>query len=107
MKCKIRKNDFVQVLKGKDKGKKGRIIKVFPQERKVLVEGVNFVKKHTKPKSIDRQGGIIQMEKPIAIANVIFFCLKCSKPSRVGIKYLENGSKFRFCKKCNEVIESK
>jgi len=107
MKCKIRKNDFVQAIKGKDKGKKGRVIKVFPQERKVLIEGVNFVKKHTRPKSVDKQGGIIQMEKPVAIANVIFFCLKCSKPSRIGIKYLEDGSKFRFCKKCNEVIESK
>ena len=107
MKSKIRKNDFVHVIQGKDKGKKGRVIRALPREQKVLVEGVNFVKKHTKPKSIDQQGGIIQMEKPISVSNVMFFCMKCSKPSKIGIKYLEDGSKFRFCKKCKEIIESK
>ncbi len=107
MKFKIRKGDFVQVIKGKDKGKKGRVIKVFPKEARVLVEGVNFVKKHVRPRKIDQQGGIIQMEKPISISNVMLFCLKCSKPTRVGIKFLDDGSKVRYCKKCGEIIETK
>ncbi|MGC8976063.1 MAG: 50S ribosomal protein L24 [Candidatus Ratteibacteria bacterium] len=107
MKYKLKKGDIVQVIKGKDRGKKGRIIKIFREEGKVLVEGVNFVKKHTRPKKVDATGGIIQIEKPISISNVNFFCLKCSKPTRLGIKFLEDGSKVRFCKKCNEIVEEK
>lgn len=102
---KIKRGDFVQVIKGKDRGKKGRVLKVFPKEGRVLVEGINFVKKHVRPKKIDQQGGIIQMEAPISISNVMLFCLKCSKPTRVGIKFLEDGSKVRYCKKCGEIIE--
>jgi large subunit ribosomal protein L24 len=107
MKFKLKKGDFVQVIKGKDKGKKGRILKIFYKENRVLVEGINFVKKHTRPKAVDRQGGIIQVEKPISISNVNFFCLKCSKPTRLGIKFLEDGSKVRYCKKCKEIVEEK
>lgn len=107
MKCRIKKGDFVEVIKGKDRGKKGRVIKVFPEERKILVEGINFVRKHTRPKAIDRQGGIIQMEKPISYSNVMFFCMKCSKPTRLGIKILQDKTKARYCKKCNEIVEVK
>jgi len=107
MKFKLKKGDFVQVIKGKDKGKKGRILKIFYKENRVLVEGINFVKKHTRPKAVDRQGGIIQVEKPISISNVNFFCLKCSKPTRLGIKFLEDNSKVRYCKKCKEIVEEK
>ncbi|MCM8803919.1 MAG: 50S ribosomal protein L24 [Candidatus Omnitrophica bacterium] len=107
MKYKLKKGDIVQVIKGKDRGKKGRIIKVFDEEGKVLVEGINFVKKHTRPKAVDRQGGIIRIEKPISISNVNFFCLKCSKPTKLGIKFIEDGSKVRYCKKCKEIVEEK
>jgi large subunit ribosomal protein L24 len=107
MKFKLKKGDFVQVIKGKDKGKKGRILKIFYKENRVLVEGINFVKKHTRPKAVDRQGGIIQVEKPISISNVNFFCLKCSRPTRLGIRFLEDGSKVRYCKRCKEIIEEK
>ncbi len=107
MKFKLKKGDFVQVIKGKDKGKKGRILKIFYKENRVLVEGINFVKKHVKPGAVDRQGGIIQVEKPISISNVNFFCLKCSKPTRLGIKFLEDGSKVRYCKKCKEIVDEK
>jgi large subunit ribosomal protein L24 len=107
MKFKLKKGDFVQVIKGKDKGKKGRILKIFYKENRVLVEGVNFVKKHTRPKAVDRQGGIIQVEKPISISNVNFFCLKCGRATRLGIKFLEDGSKVRYCKKCKEIVEEK
>ena len=107
MKFKLKKGDFVQVIKGKDKGKKGRILKIFYKKNRVLVEGVNFVKKHVKPKAVDRQGGIIQVESPISISNVNFFCLKCSRPTRLGIKFLEDGSKVRYCKKCKEIVDEK
>jgi len=106
MKYSLKKGDFVQVIKGKDRGKKGRILKIF-EEGKVLVEGINFVKKHTKPKAVDRQGGIIQVEKPISIANVNYFCLKCTKPTRLGVKFLEDGTRVRYCKKCKEIVEEK
>ncbi len=107
MGIKIRKNDFVCVIKGNDRGKKGRVIKVFPKERRVLVEGVNFVKKHTRPRSVDMQGGIIQIEKPISISNIRYFCLKCGKAVGLGIKKLSDGTKVRYCKKCNEIVEEK
>lgn len=107
MNFKIRKNDFVVVIKGKDRTKKGRVIKVFPKEKKVLVEGINFVKKHTKPRSATRPGGIITMEKPVSIGNVQYFCMACNKPVRLGIKKLDDGTKVRVCKKCGEIAEIK
>ena len=107
MGLKIRKGDFVYVIKGNERGKKGRVIRVFPKERRVLVEGVNFVKKHTRPRSIDMQGGIVHIEKPISISNVQYFCLKCAKPVRLGIKKLADGTKVRYCKKCKEIVEEK
>mgnify|MGYP001176433971 CR=1 FL=1 len=106
MKISIRKGDFVQVIKGKDRGKKGRVLRVYPDLSRTLVEGVNFVKKHTRPRSVDRQGGIIQMEKPLALGNVMFFCMKCEKTARVGRRSLQDGTKVRYCRKCNEIIES-
>ncbi|MCK9265715.1 50S ribosomal protein L24 [bacterium] len=107
MKFKLSKGDFVQVIHGKDRGKKGRVLKIMPLEKKVLVEGINFVKRHSKPTSADKQGGIIQMEKPIDISNVMCFCMKCSKPTRLKIRMLNDGSKVRYCQKCNENIEVK
>lgn len=107
MGCGLRKGDFVQVMKGKDRGKKGRVIRVMPDEGRVLVEGINFVKKHSRPKAIDKQGGIVQMEKPVSIANVMYFCMKCSKPTRLRKKDLQDGSKARYCKRCNELAEVK
>jgi large subunit ribosomal protein L24 len=105
MKSRLKKGDFVQVIKGEDIGKKGRIIRVIPEEGKVLVEGINFVMKHTKPKAVDKQGGIIQMEKPVSISNVMYFCMKCNKPTRLKIKILQDGSKTRYCKRCGELAE--
>jgi len=105
MKISIRKGDFVQVIKGKDRGKKGRVLRVYPDLSRALVEGVNFVKKHTRPRSVDRQGGIIRMEKPLALGNVMFFCMKCEKAARIGRRGLQDGTKVRYCRKCNEIIE--
>lgn len=100
----IRKNDFVLVTKGKDRGKKGRVIRVLPDDNRALVEGINFVKKHTR-RQAQKQGGIMTMEKPVSISNIAFFCMKCSHASRLGVKSLEDGSKARFCKKCGELVE--
>ena len=102
---KLRKGDFVQVLKGKDAGKKGRILRVYPRKDKALVEGINFVKRHTKPGRVDRQGGIIQKEAPIALPGLSYFCLKCNHTTRVGFKFIGE-NKIRYCKKCGELIES-
>lgn len=107
MNFKLRKNDFVIAIKGKDRGKKGRVLKVIPKENRILVEGINFVKKHTKPRSATQQGGIITMEKPISISNVQYFCMRCNKPVRLGIKYLDDKTKVRVCKKCGEIAEIK
>ena len=103
---KLRKNDFVQVAKGKDAGKKGRILRVYPKENRALVEGVNFVKRHTRPGRVDRQGGIISKEMPVAIPRLRYFCMKCHKPTRVGFKFISE-NKVRYCRKCGEIIESK
>jgi len=102
----IKKNDFVLVQKGKDRGKKGRVIRVFPTEKKALVEGINFVKKHSRRQG-RQQSGIVTMEKPISIANISYFCMKCSHASRLGVKMLDDGSRARFCRKCGELLEAK
>ena len=101
----LRKDDTVVVLTGKDKGKKGRIIGVFPEKKKLTVERVNMIKKHMKPNQQNKQGGIIEMEAPLQVSNVMLVCPKCSAPTRIGNKILEDGRKLRECKKCKEVID--
>ena len=103
MKFKIRKNDRVQVITGKDRGKVGKVIRVIPKKRRAIVEGVNLVKKHQKP-TPGSQGGIVEKEASIHISNLMLICPKCTDPVRVGFKILEDGSKVRICKKCGEVI---
>ncbi|MCK4859721.1 MAG: 50S ribosomal protein L24 [Candidatus Omnitrophica bacterium] len=101
---KIKKGDTVVTITGKDKGKKGKILKVFLSNHKVLVEGINIVKKTTRPSQKNQQGGIISQEMPIDISNVMLFCDKCSKQSGFKTKILEDGSKIRLCKRCGEKI---
>ena len=102
---KIRKDDNVLVITGKDKGKKGKVRFSYPREGKVIVEGVNFVKKHSKAKGQARQAGIIDLEAKLDVSNVMLLCSKCNKPARVGYKTLEDGRKVRVCRVCREVIE--
>jgi large subunit ribosomal protein L24 len=102
---KIKKNDTVLVITGKDRGKKGKVRFAYPDEKRVLVEGVNFVKKHSKARGAARQAGIIDLEAPISISNVMIMCNKCNKPSRIGIKKLEDGKRVRICRSCHEVID--
>ncbi len=103
-KIHVKAGDNVLILSGKDRGKQGKVIEVNSKIGKVLVEGVNMATKHVKPRSMNQQGGIIHQEAPLDASNVMLVCPKCKKPSRTGIKILENGKKARTCKKCNEVI---
>lgn len=105
---KIRKGDTVKVIAGsyKDKGKVGKVLKVFPKENKVIVEGINIIKRHTKPSQKLPQGGIIEKEAPIHVSNVMYFSTKFNVTSRIGFKYLDDGSKVRYCTnpECQEEI---
>lgn len=102
-KLKVKKGDKVQVITGKNKGKVGEIIKVFPSENRVIVSGVNLAKKHTKP-SQTSEGGIIQKELPIHVSNVSHIDPKTNEITKVGYKTLEDGKKVRFAKKSGEII---
>ena len=103
---RIRKNDKVMVITGKDKGKIGSVLKVLSKKDAVLIEKVNMAKRHTKGNPYQqRAGGIIEKEMPIDISNVMLVCNACAKPAKVGYRPTEDGKKVRFCKKCNEIIE--
>ena len=102
---KIRRNDNIVVIAGKDKGKKGKVRHAFPREDRLLVDGVNMIKRHTRARSGARQAGIIQREAPVHVSNVMLVCNKCNHPVRVGFRILEDMSKVRVCRRCNEVID--
>ncbi|MBI2909899.1 MAG: 50S ribosomal protein L24 [Chloroflexi bacterium] len=102
---KIHRNDDVLVTTGKDKGKKGKVHAVDLQKERVLVEGVNLIKRHTKPRGKVRQAGIVEKEAPLHVSKVMLLCTKCGKPTRVGFRFLESGAKARFCRVCNELID--
>ncbi len=102
--AKIKREDTVLVIAGKDKGRKGKVLRVFPSKSRVLVEKVNVVKRHTRP-SQAHQGGIVEKEAPIHISNVMLVCPKCGDPTRVGFSVLDDGTKRRLCKRCGEIIE--
>lgn len=100
----IKKDDLVVVLSGKDKGKQGKVLSVMPSEHKVVVEGVNVVSKHKKPRTQTEEGGIIKMEAPIYACKVQRVCPKCNKPTRPAHKMLADGKKVCVCKKCGAEI---
>lgn len=102
---KIRKNDTVLVISGKDRGKKGKVRFAFPRDETVIVEGINMQKKHMKRVSEQQQGGVIEREVPLRISNVILLCSKCNHPSRIGFRTLNDGRKVRICRICDEVID--
>ena len=104
-KLNIKKGDTVLVISGNEKGKKGKVLSVIPKERRVIVEGVNFVRRHTKQRSAREPGGIIEKEAPINISNVMLVCPKCGEPTRVGRTKLTEGGWVRYCKKCQEIID--
>ena len=102
--AKIRKNDTVMIMNGKDNGKTGKVLSVFLKQDRVLVQGLNLVKKHARRTKEDQQGGIIQREGPIHISNLMAVCQKCDRPTRVGFSTLSDGTKIRICKRCKELI---
>lgn len=102
---KIRKNDKVMVLAGKEVGKIGAVLKVDSEKGRVLVEKVNMIKRHSKPSAKTGQGGIVEKEAPLDISNVMVVCDKCTEPTRIGKRVLEDGSKVRICRKCGETMD--
>jgi large subunit ribosomal protein L24 len=101
----IRKNDTVMVISGKDKGKKGKVRFAHPRKETVIIEGINFIKRHARARGQARQAGIIELEAPLHISKVMLLCDKCNRPTRIGFRFLEDGKKVRFCRSCNEVID--
>ena len=102
----IRKNDNVLVVTGRDRGKKGRVLRVIPGKNRVIVEGINFIKRHTKPnpqKNI--KGGIVQREAALHASNVQIVCPDCGAPTRIGSRRLDDGRRVRFCRKCKGAVD--
>ncbi len=103
----LKKNDLVEVIAGKEKGKTGKVLKVLIKKDRVVVEKINFIKRHSRPSGRTKQGGIVEKEAPIHISNVLLICPKCNQGVRLGKKILEDGKKALVCKKCGELIERK
>ena len=99
---KVKKNDLVKVIAGKDRGKEGRILKVFSDKNRIIVEGINLIKRHTRPSQLNPQGGIVEKEAPINASNVML--LIGGKTTRTGIRILNDGTKVRFSKKSGEIV---
>ena len=106
MKIRIKKDDKVKVLTGKDKGKIGKVLKVAKKTNRIVVENINMVKVHQRPSQENPQGGIVEKPMPMDVSNLMLMCNSCVKPTRIGIKQLEDGKRVRVCKKCNEQIDS-
>lgn len=100
----VRRGDRVKVITGKDAGKEGKILRALPEKQRVIVEGVNKVKKHTRPTQKQPQGGILEVEAPIHVSNVMLVCPNCGEPTRVGHRR-EDGARLRVCKRCDKQIE--
>ena len=106
VKIKLKKDDKVKVIAGKDKGKIGKVLKVLKKKNRAVVENINVAKIHQKPTQANPQGGIIDKPMPIALSNLMLMCSACVTPVKVGIKELEGGKRVRVCKKCNEQIDA-
>lgn len=100
---KIHKNDTIKIITGKDKNKSGKVIKVFPKESKILIDGLNVFKKHVKPKKQGEKGQTISISRPLNVSNVMLICASCGKAARVGYRF-EGEKKVRICKKCKANI---
>ncbi len=105
VKLHIKKNDMVKILAGKEQGKTGKVLRVFPSKSRVVVEGLNMIKRHTRPNQLYPEGGILEKEAPLSISNVMLICGSCNQATRTGVRLLEDGSKTRYCKKCNESVD--
>ncbi|MBI4209732.1 MAG: 50S ribosomal protein L24 [Deltaproteobacteria bacterium] len=101
----VRKGDTVQVMKGRERGKSGKVVKVITKHHRAIVEKVNRVKRHSRPSAQMPTGGILEKDAPIQLSNLMLLCPKCRRPVRTGKKILQDGTKVRFCKKCKEVLD--
>ena len=104
-KLSIKKNDTVMVVAGKDRGKSGKVLRLFPNKDTVIIERLNFAKRHLKAGGSHGKGGIVEKEAPLHISNIQLLCGKCNLPTRIGKKILEDGRKIRICRKCGEAID--
>ena len=107
MKCKLKKGDVAEMTAGKDRGKKGKVLKIFRDEGRAVIENVNLVEKKQKPTQENPKGGIIKIEESVSVSRMQIVCSACSKRTRIGIKKVENNQKLRYCKKCNESLDKK
>jgi len=105
MAAKVRRNDTVEVTTGKDRGKRGEIRRVLPAEQRVVVAGLNLVKRHRRQRNPQEPSAIIEIEAPLHVSNVKVVCRSCNEATRVGFKFLDDGRKVRTCKNCNEAID--
>jgi large subunit ribosomal protein L24 len=101
----VRRGDTVGVIAGSQRGKRGKVLRVFRESGRVLVEHVNMIKKHQRPTQKLRQGGIIEREGPLALSNVLLVCNRCDRPTRTRVKILADGRKVRTCKRCGESVD--
>lgn len=101
----IRKNDSVMVISGKERGKTGKVLRVNPKEDAVIIERINVVKRHTKPRGPQQAGGIVEKEASIPASNIMIMCDKCNAPVRIGHKVLADGNKIRVCRRCAEALD--
>ncbi|MFQ5880139.1 MAG: 50S ribosomal protein L24 [Dehalococcoidia bacterium] len=102
---RIKRNDTVAVIAGKERGRQGEVRQVLPHGNRVIVQGVNIVKRHQRPRSLQQRGGIIEREASIPVSNVMVVCKVCNRPVRVGYRRRDDGAKVRFCKKCDQDID--
>ncbi|WP_020676886.1 50S ribosomal protein L24 [Geopsychrobacter electrodiphilus] len=101
----VKKGDMVKVISGKEKSKTGKVLLLFPTKGRLVVEGLNVIKRHTRPTQLRPEGGIVEKEAAINISNVMLICPSCSEASRTGMRAIEDGSRVRYCKKCNEIVD--
>ena len=103
----LKKNDQVEVIAGTDKGRVGKVLRVFPEKNQAVVEKINMIKRHTKAAEMNQQGQIVEKEAGVDVSNLLLICPECTKTGRIGRKSLEDGTKVRFCKSCGEALGSK
>jgi len=103
---RLRKDDTVMVIAGKERGKTGKVLRVLPERNRVLIERINLVKRHTKPRGVQQPGGIVEREASVHVSNVVPICGRCNKPARIGHRRLEDGRAVRVCRRCHELLDN-
>jgi len=103
--ARIRKNDTVMVIAGKERGKTGKVLRVLRERGRIVIERLNVVKRHQKPRGVQSPGGVVEKEASIHLSNVMLMCERCNAPTRIGVRHLESGDRVRTCRRCGEVID--